>query len=264
MMKNLLLIILFFSSVFFAKAQETNNSQIYNKKGIAILPEKGDWVIGIDAAPFLDYIGNVALISSEENNAPEFAFTAQRPGQLFAKYYIKDDKALRLGLRLGITLRTDKDGSPSDPNEIDKFKENSLNIGVSFGVENYRTIRGRLRGFWGYEAGFDKIPYYGDDYYGTRTVTGKVTNDQEGSVSDYTESGGNTFDIFVKGLVGIEYFIAPKISLSGEFGIGLSYINVGEREFEPDSGSKVIYDAGSSELSVANTASGALVLLFHF
>ncbi len=64
--------------------------------------------------------------------------------------------------------------------------------------------------------------------------------------------------------MGVEYFIAPKISLSGEFGLGLGYQNMSERKYDPESGSKVVFDSGFSEFSVANTASGALVLFFHF
>ncbi|NOQ27113.1 MAG: hypothetical protein GQ564_17270 [Bacteroidales bacterium] len=266
-MRKFLLLILFILTIPSLRAQDSTNYQTYNKKGIAMLPEKGDWVIGIDATPFIDYIGNIALISDQPNDAPEFAFTAQRPGQLFGKYYLKDNKALRLGLRLGVTLKTDKDGNPSDSDEIDILKENSLNIGITVGVEKHRSIRGRLRGFYGYELGINKTPYSGSDYYGIQFVTGKVEF-EEASVTlvsnNYVESGGNTIGIFARGIVGIEYFIAPNISLSGEFGLGIGYESTSERKFNPDTGPPVVFDSGSTEFSVANTASGALVLFFHF
>lgn len=262
-MKNLLLLTLFISILFTLSAQENTSNQIYNKKGYSILPEKGDWVIGIDAVPFLDYIGNLALIT-DNNEAPEFAFTAQRPGQLFGKYYLEDNKAIRLGLKLGISSKTTKDGNPVDPGEIDKFKESSFNIGISIGIERHRTIKGRLQGYWGYEGGFNKTPYAGNDYFGN-FVNGKVVfDDAVNNGNDYSEEGGNTFEIFVKGILGVEYYFAPKMSLLGEFGLGLSYMNISERKYSPDTGSDVIYNAGSSEISVANSASGALVLLFHF
>ena len=262
-MKKLLLLTLLVSLFYSLNAQESVNNQIYNKKGYSILPEKGDWVIGIDAVPFIDYIGNLALITAD-NEAPEFAFTAQRPGQLFGKYYLQDNKPLRIGLRLGITMKTDKDGNPIDPEKTDALKENSFNIGISAGIENHRTIQGRLQGFWGFEGGINKTPFVGNDYSGN-LVTGKVDfNDAETDANDYTDEGGNTYEFFAKGLIGVEYYFAPKISLSGEFGIGLSYMNTTERKFIPDTGDEVIYDAGSSEFSIANSASGALVLLFHF
>lgn len=258
-MKKNLLIALFFIAVLPALAQEDTDSQVYNKKGIALLPEQGDWVIGIDASPFLNYIGNVALISSMPNNAPDFAFTAQRPGQLFAKYYVSDRKAFRLGLRLGVTILS------SDVNdEDDKLKENSLDIGLSFGAEHHRTIRGRLRGYFGYEFGIYKTPYNGLNWDDSQMVTGKVELDDSDDINSFIESGGNSINIVARGLVGIEYFVAPNISLSGEFGLGLGYENMSERSYNPNEGSTVVYDRGYSLFSIANTASGAIVLFFHF
>ncbi len=263
-MKKILLLTLLAFLFLSINAQENSSNQIYNKKNIAILPEKGDWVIGIDAVPFLDYVGNLALVSGSTNVAPEFAFTAQRPGQLFAKYYVQENKAFRMGLRIGYTSSSIKDGNPVDASEIDVLKQNSLNIGLSLGVEKHRPIRNRLVGFWGYEAGFNKIPYTGADYFGN-DVTGIVTfEDAVINNGGYTEEGGNTIEVFARLLVGAEYFFAPKISLAGEFGLGLGYQNTGERSYDPETGTTEIYDAGSSEFSISNTASGALVLLFHF
>jgi hypothetical protein len=266
-MRKLLFLTLFIISVYSLKAQDSTNYQTYNKKGIAILPEKGDWVIGIDATPFFDFAGNLILISDQANDAPEFAFTAQRPGQIFSKYYLKNNKALRMGLRLGLTSRTEKDGNPSDPDEIDIIKETALNIGITVGIENHRSIRGRLRGFYGYELGINKTPYSGSDYNGMQFVTGKVEfEDATSSLNGngYVESSGNTIEVFTKAIVGVEYFIAPNISLSGEFGIGLGYESTDERKYKPETGTSVVFDAGSTEFSIANTASGALVLFFHF
>jgi outer membrane protein W len=266
-MKKITLLALLTFAIVSLKAQDDSFNQIYNKKNQPILPEKGDWVIGVDAAPFLEYIGNMALVSGSTNDAPEFAFTAQRPGQLFGKYYVQENKAFRIGLRIGYTASSTKDGNFSDPNEIDVFKQNALNIGISFGVEKHRPIRKRLLGFWGYEAGFNKTPYVGTGYMGTSIVTGKVTfDDAVDSENNYTDEGGNTYEVFARLLVGVEYFIAPKISLAGEFGLGLGYQNTGERSYDSSApfAEKIIYDAGYSEFSVSNTASGAIVLLFHF
>jgi len=264
-MKKLLLLTLSVSFIFSLNAQEINSNQVFNKKGIAILPEKGNFGIGIDAVPFIDYVGNLTKITDDPNSSPDFAFTAQRPGQLYGKYYFKDNKAVRMGLRLGISSHTDKDGNPFDPDEIDELKENSLNIGIAIGVENYRNFAGRLRGFWGFEIGVGKTPYYGSDYSGVNTVTGKVEfTDGASGMNNFSEEGGNTIDFYGKGIVGVEYYIAPKISLAGEFGIGLGYETTSERKYKPENGDTEVYDAGSSELSVENTASGAIVLLFHF
>ena len=44
-----------------------------SKKGEPILPEAGDWAIGIDATPFLNYAGNF-FGKTTNNNAPTFNF----------------------------------------------------------------------------------------------------------------------------------------------------------------------------------------------
>jgi hypothetical protein len=41
---------------------------------------------------------------------------------------------------------------------------------------------------------------------------------------------GGTFGLGVRGFVGVEYFFAPKISIGGELGWGISYMSTGEGE----------------------------------
>jgi len=43
-----------------------------SKKGEPILPEAGDWAIGIDATPFLNYAGQ--LLSTSGSSAPTWNF----------------------------------------------------------------------------------------------------------------------------------------------------------------------------------------------
>ena len=45
-----------------------SQAQLQSKKGEAYLPEAGDWSIGVDATPFLNYVGN--FLSSAGNSAP--------------------------------------------------------------------------------------------------------------------------------------------------------------------------------------------------
>lgn len=53
-MKKSLLVIALASATTFASAQDMNS-----KRGTPILPEPGDYSIGIDAVPFLEYFGNL-------------------------------------------------------------------------------------------------------------------------------------------------------------------------------------------------------------
>src|SRR4051812_4606044 len=71
-----------------------------SKKGEPILPEANDWAIGIEANPFLSYLGN-ALNSSTSNSSPSWNFLSSNQtivGKLF-----KDEKtAYRAILRIGL------------------------------------------------------------------------------------------------------------------------------------------------------------------
>ena len=48
------------------------NAQLKNKQGETILPETGDWAIGIDAAPILGYFGN--MFNANTSNKHELGF----------------------------------------------------------------------------------------------------------------------------------------------------------------------------------------------
>ena len=65
------------------------NTQTYSgfvsKKGIPILPEQGDWAIGVDAAPFFIYAGNM-LNGNAFNANPNFNFTSGT--NLYGKYFV--------------------------------------------------------------------------------------------------------------------------------------------------------------------------------
>ena len=60
---NLLVLLLIFSG--------TIAAQPLSKKGEIMIPEEGDWGIGIDAQPFLQYLGR---IFTPVNEAPSAAF----------------------------------------------------------------------------------------------------------------------------------------------------------------------------------------------
>ncbi|MCB0380481.1 MAG: hypothetical protein KDD24_04440 [Flavobacteriales bacterium] len=50
--------LLFVAAIFAATATFAQDG-LTSKKGEAYLPEAGDWAIGIDANPFLNYAGNL-------------------------------------------------------------------------------------------------------------------------------------------------------------------------------------------------------------
>ena len=57
-----------------------------SKKGVPILPEKGDYAIGVDAIPFFQYVGNM-FNANAFNPGPAFNFTAPTPFIIYGKYF---------------------------------------------------------------------------------------------------------------------------------------------------------------------------------
>lgn len=229
-----------------------------SKKGEPILPEAGDWAIGIEANPFLQYAGNF-FGKSNDNSAPTFNF--HNGAQVITGKYFKDAQtAYRAGLRIGFNndawrgMTTDRAAitnsaivypAPSPMTE-NVWKKSSTTIGLSVGIEKRRG-KTRLQGYYGGEAGIymttskDKFTYgnrlnpditnpaavfvnsSGDsipDAFNTSANPGITGIDGNGARA-IERKNGTVFGIGVRGFIGVEYFILPKISIGGEFGWGL-------------------------------------------
>ncbi len=227
---------------------------LVSKKGEPILPEAGDWALGIDARPFLEYAGNF-FGKANNNNSPGFNFLGNQ--LIIGKYFVDSSTAYRAGLRIGInnnTTRSMVNALPVTGGSVNTFPEplnqveNSwmrsfTNIGVTGGIEKRRG-KTRLQGYYGGELGLFYSSTRDEFRYGNslNATPGQVVNvsgadnfggagnvqDQSGSIpgvigmSRITErKSGATFAFGVRGFIGVEYFVLPKISIGGEFGWGL-------------------------------------------
>lgn len=239
---------------------QKSDSSYLNKKGHPIFPKQGDFSIGINAAPFIEYAGN--MLSGSDNSAPIFGFTAQHPGEIYGKYFITDTKAARFGITLGLLFDTDK---VSVNNSFSTFKHAALGIGASLGLENNRYTRARIKGFYGYEGGITISPYSGWSENAQRNVTGRITfinpDDRD---SEFTEKGGNTYKLFFQYFGGMELFLFPKISLGGELGISAVASIQDKRKLKPDSGSETTIIPESGSFTISPYISGDLVLNIYF
>jgi len=216
MLRNTLTLfsVLFFSATLFAQ----------DDKKTDFLPMAGEFSIGFDAVPALDYVMDKTRIFS--NNAPSSAanmFSYQTPLTLVGRYMITDNQALRGKVRLGVSSTTQLseeakvNGQPDEKVENSE-KTNSFVLGVELGKQHYLSSR-RLRGFWGYEgilnlsSANNKKFEYGNDLrvYG---VDGART---------LSSSNGLNIGIGARGFVGAEYFFANRMSLSVEYGYALNY-----------------------------------------
>jgi hypothetical protein len=242
---------------------QSETEVLKTKRGVPIIPAVGDFAIGIDATPFFQFAGN--LFSNSNPYYPSFGFTAQAPGSIFGKYKASATTTYRATLLIGYTSETIKEGNSTDPDVIDKMNASALSIGLSAGIEKHREIFGRLSGYFGAQAGVRNDPWAFYDNTEGRYYYGKFSfKDGNDSNNDYTESGGSKISVSAGGFLGVEFYIAPRIALAGEYGYYLNFYSQGKRVAKPASGTETIIDYGNGGFEAMPAASGNLVLLFYF
>ncbi|MFC2137571.1 hypothetical protein ACFLTE_05295 [Bacteroidota bacterium] len=244
-----------------------SNSQNVDEENIkkdnsCLYPNKGEFSIGISATPFIGFIGNI--FTSSSNSAPYLSFSASNPNTIYWKYLVSDKKALRSSITLGITANSDQSPS-SEPDYYNKVKQSALNIGASLGNEFYRNNKSRFRVFYGYEGGFNVIPFSGQCNALQINVIGKVDYDESNSNSnDFTETGGREYLFFFQTFSGIEFFLLPKMSLSSELGVSFNIISQEKRKHSPKNSSGFTILEPSSSINLSPYVSGIIELNYYF
>ena len=197
-----------------------------SKKGEPILPEAGDWSIGIDATPFLTYAGG--FLSGAGATAPTMGFFSTN-NAILGKKFIDEKTAYRGGLRLGIgsskstAIVADlSTGAAATATVNNVTKGSGTAIALTAGKE-YRKGKTRLQGYYGAEAGIllntGKTTYTYGNAASTMTI---------GTSRNTEVKSGATFGLGARAFIGAEYFIFPKMAIGGEFGWGLALSTTGE------------------------------------
>jgi hypothetical protein len=241
-----------------------NAQDLTSKKGEPILPEEGDWGIGVDATPFLNYAGNF-FGKTASNSAPTWDFLSGNQ-TIVGKYFKDATTAYRAAIRLGFGssknsnyVNDDTNTSP-DPKFVQDTKSTSFNgIGLSAGLE-MRKGKTRLQGYYGGEVGLfiggmkDKFTY-GNAFSSTNmtpTSTDWTTMTSGAAVSRTTEHKyGSMFQFGLRGFIGAEYFVLPKMSIGGEFGWGLGFSSVGEGQITTET-----WDMANNAVKTTTTKTG--------
>ena len=235
-----------------------------SKKGEPILPEAGDWGLAIDATPFLNYAGNV-FGKTANNTAPTWNFFTN--AQTISGRYFKDAStvyrgSLRIGTGSSSTRNMVTDRTPvtagsqtvfptAMPMKENVWKSSSSTIGLAAGIE-MRKGKTRLQGYYGGEAGLylnmgrEKFTYgnalvasttgsaqvnvsAADDFTGASNVNASAPiQGITGSARATEIKNGTTISFGVRGFIGAEYFVLPKMSIGGEFGWGLGLSSTGK------------------------------------
>lgn len=232
------------------------SSQLVSKKGVPILPEKGEYCLGADAVPFFNYFGNMFNGNNNNTNTVAFNFTAAAPMTIFVKRMIDDKTAARVKFRIGLASPSIKnmvmeDGATDATAQVeDKWSHSEMFVQLGYGVEKRRG-KGRVQGVYGAEA-YLLFMSFSDKY----TWGNEMTTDNSNPTSTdwaafgawnwnyilnpptwYTQNpsqrtnkttSGTGIGIAARAFGGIEYFFAPKMSIGGEFGWSLAFLTIGK------------------------------------
>lgn len=284
-----------------------------SKKGEPILPEADDWAISVDATPFLNYMGNF-FGKTNNNTAPGWNFLTNNltiTGKMFKDAQTAYRASVRLGFGNTSTTYMNGDRSATGitypdivPQKENKYKTSNTNIGIAVGLEK-RKGKTRLQGFYGAEVGLglgsssEKFEY-GNALNPTGTPAVTVSSADEyddltvnnvqtvsgiaGVIGDarlLERKSGMNFNFGVRGFIGAEYFVLPKMSIGGEFGWGIGFNMNGQNTEKWESvgnpgggvttGTTEIKDKKSSGFTIDNDntnsifgPSAALKLTLHF
>ena len=266
-----------------AQDKTVSNSTVTNKFGHAILPAAGDFALGIDAVPFLEYLGNMHN-QSAGISAPTFdGYT----GRIYGKYFLNEKTAVRAKLffdfgdnRKAHTVIKDGVVPPSEETVVDYQTVTKNELNLSVGYEMRRGYR-RLQGFYGVEAGIginksDALYKYGN-VMTVANATPTTWDFNAGAAGNpasrvLERRGGLGYEASVGGFVGVEYFFAPKMSIGGELGVSISGANnpIGKQKYQKVDGGAVkelenrIGQAGNANFHFMTNVGGSLFLMFHF
>lgn len=295
-------------------ASTTFAQDLTSKKGETILPEADDWAISFDAAPFLNYFGQ--MLSNAGATSPTAGYTNGYPWAIKGKMFKDEKTAYRAGIRLGFGSNTWNNDiaipqastatAPVYPafNAMgeDTYKAGYSGIVLTGGLE-MRRGKTRLQGYYGGELLIgmggtkDTYTYANALSAGTpdptitvanstdwSTITGDVNmvTDPTGTGARLLESKSSTTMVGLRGFIGVEYFILPKISIGAEYGWGLGFMStkttqsmessafvtsgmvVGSFETEDKSGGFAIDSDIQNGMTGTSGGSGSLNIIFHF
>lgn len=268
-----------FVAALFVGATTFAQDGLTSKKGEAFLPEAGDYALGFDGTPFINFVGNMA------NGASGNSLTLNNQwNTIYGKMFKDETTAYRGMVRIGMSSSSST-SAPIDANTDSSYTNtNKTSSGFAFivggGLEKRRGS-GRLQGVYGGQAMFGMIPAAN-----TSTEYGKALSDanQNGGATRTLETNnGNTLTFGLEGFAGVEYFILPKFSLGAEVTWGLGFSSTGESDAvtekwgltaaeaasaTPPSAHNVsetsITSGSSSAFSLDNSAGANFKVMFHF
>lgn len=273
------------------------NAQSEDSK--SYLPKQGDMAFGINMKPVLKYAGNIFNGNTDNRvdyiggepvteNISDFDSDILPDVSIMGKYMLTDNWGLRANIGIMCGLDTDRSYVQDDKSAmlnpfdetklIDTRKTSSNGMSVMLGSE-YRKGNNRIQGVFGMGIllGFyNKTVSY--DY--ANKVT-SLNNNPSSAWNDFYDgyrvtkkSSENNLFFGLTGSAGIEWFVAPKVSLGAEVNLSLYYINGGQTYTKSEGYNSVtqsfeectdLSSPGNNKLRFATeNLGGSLYMAFYF
>ena len=229
--------VLFAAALFTVTAVSAQTGEITSARGENWLSQDGDWGLTFDAQPLLNYAGGLfnGNTGSQGNAGLNNIFSSNTYGMpgvpqvvIGGKKLIDANTAYRGKLRIGfgstkstsiVDVNPLPNPGPTPPNpnptteDVTKVGYMGFNIGA--GIEK-RVGSTRVVGVYGAELNIGLGSSKTTNEYGNAlsnvNTTSRVTESKSGSI----------FNVGLNAFAGVEWFCAPKISLSGEYTWGLA------------------------------------------
>lgn len=200
----------------------------------AYYPTAGDYAVGIEASPVLDFIGN--MFNGTNNQASDSRWD-KSDYTLHGRYFLTDNSALRLHLRFNPNkfktiernFVTDDAAKTLNPLTTDKVEDKKVTRKNDWRIAvGYQQFRGssRFRGFYGgdlfyrYERTFNSY-YYGNimNEFNTAPTTTPAFSPAANRVLKSSTGGQHT--VGAVGFTGVEFYYMKHACIGFEVGLVL-------------------------------------------
>lgn len=263
----------------YSAAFEQEQEEQKTTQGSKYFPKAGDFGIGFDATPFLYYLGN-AFNGTEDNSLN------LNDNTLYFRYFLSDNSAARVALRINSTKEVDnryvRDDAAfmEDPLSQNKVEDRAIYSRNNYELKlGYQVFRGenRLRGFFGADLFLGYSKENNEYEYGNQmTVLNPIPTSAFGSGAErqLTRNYGSEFSVGVGAFTGAEYYFMSKACLGVELGLLYGQSFEGQSNESYETMVESIYVTGDREVSPGDrnrslqttlpSAYGNLYLMIHF
>lgn len=254
-MKRILSLFICVAMVLPLLAQDLEEPKSQSAKAeVVYTPQQGDWAIGFNINPILNFVGNmfngtVGQVFDSKTFGGQPLVANPNPAypvlSVMGKYMVSDNVAIRANVGLLLSadnksyyIRDDK-AVFLDPLSIekvvDKAKQETFGGSVFIGAE-YRVGKKRVQGVFGGGLNYAFSTYKAKYTYGNAiteanqvptmsanmpALSAPMPSMPNARTLSQAQSGIHTFGLV--GNIGVECFVAPKISLGAEMNLAILY-----------------------------------------